>query len=830
MPDTTPAGAEFRLQCRFPASPAPILAGVAVTGRLDGLLFDQVLRQTYRNTAEQLIEVVYTFPLPAGAVLLGFAAELNGQRREGQIVARAEAEQTYEQALADGDAPVLLEALPGGLYTANIGNLRPDDEIVVEARFAQVLRIEQGRLRLAIPTTIAPRYGNPATGGLQPQQVPEVDLAAECPLDLSLFVAGSFAGATVECPTHAVRSRRMDGGLKLELSCGAGMDRDVVFLITPARSTAGFITAAVDAQSEQAPQVRAASFPLPTPHARERIALKLLVDCSGSMAGDSIASARRALLGVVNQLTEHDVVSLSRFGATVGTVLAPVRCTALVRRRLTMLIPQIAADLGGTEMAAALRATFALAGEASSDGVNADVLILTDGEVWNAPALAADARARGHRVFAIGVGSAPAESVLRDLAAASGGACSFATPGEALEQAAQRMVERIRATPWQGLRVDWGAEPVWQTELPHNLVGGDQLTVFAGFAQSPTASPRLVVDSDGRTPRELARVEAAFAAAPAIEGGVPADSLARLAAAQRLGRAIPADGLELALRYRLISRYTHCVLVHLRTAEQRSTGEPELHRVGAMLAAGWSATGSVGGSMDLCDFGDIGYTGPAGAVGTESFFDAMEVSFERTVVVPCRVAACPPMGHAVQHGGKIAPQSAAVPGLVDGGPMARSPARVRQPDLPAASLPPLPRLPVTRDGLRHWARQVGDILAGDTSTDAWRAYCEAWVLHPRLADVRAETAGWGIDDADFGLLLVHWLTRQAAPAVAANLGVTVQPSVRDALMAGLGRSLDTECFRRGLALLDAELGVPGTEPPPPSRLHRLRRALARAVG
>ena len=45
------------------------------------------------------------------------------------------------------------------------------------------------------------------------------------------------------------------------------------------------------------------------------------------------------------------------------------------------------------------------------------------------------ARASGHRVFAIGVGSSPAEGVLRSLAEATGGACEFATPGEALEAA-----------------------------------------------------------------------------------------------------------------------------------------------------------------------------------------------------------------------------------------------------------------------------------------------------------------------------------------------------------------------------------------------------------
>ena len=77
-----------------------------------------------------MLEVVYTFPLPHQAVLLGFASELNGARKAGTIVARREAERQYEAALVEGDAPVMLEALEGGLHTANIGNLEPGDEIV----------------------------------------------------------------------------------------------------------------------------------------------------------------------------------------------------------------------------------------------------------------------------------------------------------------------------------------------------------------------------------------------------------------------------------------------------------------------------------------------------------------------------------------------------------------------------------------------------------------------------------------------------------------------------------------------------------------------------
>ena len=53
---------------REAGSPNPVLTGVKADGRLDGVLFELALRQTYRNTSEKVLEVVYTFPLPHQAV------------------------------------------------------------------------------------------------------------------------------------------------------------------------------------------------------------------------------------------------------------------------------------------------------------------------------------------------------------------------------------------------------------------------------------------------------------------------------------------------------------------------------------------------------------------------------------------------------------------------------------------------------------------------------------------------------------------------------------------------------------------------------------------
>lgn len=372
--------------------------------------------------------------------------------------------------------------------------------------------------------------------------------------------------------------------MRMDLAPGAWLDRDVVFTVTPREPRPSLLVRADDAFDASAPVVMMAALQPPLGAPRERIALKLLVDCSGSMNGDSIASARAALRSVVAGLTERDHLSLSRFGSTVEHLFAPSPAKPRALGRLQSLIDCIQADLGGTEMEKALSAVFGLPHSAEHGG--ADVLLITDGEIWQAEEMIAAARKSGHRVFAIGVGSAPAEGVLRALAEATGGACEFATPGEALEAAAQRMLHRMRQPVFANARIDWSGAPAWSCGPVTCVFGGDTVIAFAGFNRPIQASAvRLLADdAQGRTV-ELARGEA--------DAPCPGDSLPRIAAARRITHDREIDPIGLAVQYQLMSKQTNCILVHQRTEADKATGQAELHRVSSMLAAGWGGLGTV---------------------------------------------------------------------------------------------------------------------------------------------------------------------------------------------------------------------------------------------
>ena len=707
----------FALSCRDGDAPAPVLTAVQAQGRLDAVLFELTLRQTYRNTSEQVLEVVYTFPLPPMAVLLGFASELNGERQDGVIVAKREAEQQYEESLEEGDAPVMLEAHGDGLHTANIGNLKPGDEIVLEARFAQLLSFEHGRLRVSIPTTIAPRYGHAERAGLQPQQVPLASLDSEYPLALTLTIGEALASATTECPTHRfTTSLGQNGSTRMDLAPGARLDRDVVVIVTPREPRPSLLIWADNTFDPSAPLVMMAALQPPTGAPRERIALKMLVDCSGSMNGDSIASARAALRGVVAGLTEHDRLSLSRFGSTVEHLFAPSLAKPQALRHLQPLIDGIQADLGGTEMEGALSAVFELPRSAEHSG--ADVLLITDGEIWQAEEMITAARRSGHRVFAIGVGSAPAEGVLRSLAESTGGACEFATPGEALEAAAHRMLHRMRQPVFTNVRIEWGSTPAWSSGPAPSLFGGDTVIALAGFSHPIQASAvRLLADDTQGKTVELARGEA--------DAPCPGDSLPRIAAARRIAQDTDTDVLALALQYQLMSKQTNCILVHRRAEADKATEQAELHRVSSMLAAGWGGLGSVRESA-------VSYSMESSVMFSRSMpsLDASDIRFS----------------------------------IADGG--LDVPAFLRKAG--SDQEPP---------SLEAMARSVGDHLAHGGQIEGLAASGEAMTLHADARQALDDVVQLGLSLEQAWLLLAHWNNSRTNGLADAELTTLLQPLV-----------------------------------------------------
>ena len=550
------------------------LRGVQASATIRDLFAEVEVAQAYENPSDANIEAVYSFPLPLGAVLLGLEVEIGGRRLAGQVVERRAAERRYEDAVTDGDTALMLETTQPGLYTLSLGNLMAREKAVVRYRYAMLLSWQGKRLRLLVPATIAPRYGDPAAAGLQPHQVPVESLRVEYPLALSVRIEGDLAEAEVASPSHSVATRRDGKALVVRVE-HAVLDRDFVLTLradTPASFCAG--------RSDGDGWTALASLHLPpAPEAADRpLALKIVIDCSGSMAGTSIAQARKAGLEILDRLAPADRFSVTLFGSAhrhlfPGLVPATPENLAVARQAFAALD----ADMGGTEMGKALRAAFAL-GLADGEAMSPALLLITDGEIWQSEALVAEARQTGHRAFTVGVGSAVAEGLLRGLAEGTGGACELVAPQEGMAERILAQFHRLRQPQLRDLAIAWPAQPLWQTALPAGLFAGDTLHVFAGFTSPVSGMVRATARRDAED------IEVACAVAESRSADLP-----RVAAARRMEELPDAEKLRLALAHQLPSSLTNYLVVAER--EVKAEDLPVLHRVPQMLAAGWGGTG-----------------------------------------------------------------------------------------------------------------------------------------------------------------------------------------------------------------------------------------------
>lgn len=566
-----------------------IMTGWSLKGDLQGIAFDAVIEQSFINSTGDHAEITYSFPMPWGAELLGLEAQVGDKVFIGNVIGKKESEAKYEEALSEGDSAILLERNADRDYTLNLGGIKPNEKVLITLRYGQLMRLTESGLRLTIPTTIAPRFGDPMhDAGLKPHQVTTSSVTAEYPFDLEINLHDNFADATVESPSHNIRvSGFVDRCRKISLAKAAFLDRDFVLLLTR-EGAVSVATVVPDYANPTHTMVLAAFKPELNSNAAKPVNVKILVDCSGSMKGDSIEAARRSLQAFVQGLSDQDHFSLSKFGSMamhrskgLWTATEPSKLAA------QRWIASLDADMGGTQMDVALIETFELS---SLD--SADVLLVTDGDIHMVDHVIEIAKESKHRLFIVGIGSSPSEANLRRMAEETLGACDFVAPGEDVGPAVTNMFTRLRSPVARNLSLTWSDDQVqaWQAPLEKIAYDGDTVYAFARFATHPIGSVSLsaMLDhSDVSTIIGSARISQQLYKRP---------DLSRLAMARSVNQLIESGnasvGQKLAVDYQLVTDRTNFFMLVDRGADKAEV-MPELHKIDQMTPAGFAGHGSV---------------------------------------------------------------------------------------------------------------------------------------------------------------------------------------------------------------------------------------------
>jgi len=586
-------------------------------------------RQRYRNDETKPVEAVYTFPLPTRGSVTGFSMTVNGRQLMGEVHEREDAFRRYDDAISAGHGSALLEQERPNVFTANVGNLLPGEETVIEIEYVEPLHGDEGAVRWTLPTLVAPRYmpGNPAGdrtahGTADPTtRVPDADRVSPpigtTPYGLTLeLVFDLGCEVEVESPSHEVRVERIAGSASTSsrtrvsfAQSSVALDRDVVVTAFPEKSA--FATAPIaSVVAHRAPGGGAGAFavslvPDLAGAAKRRDARQdvvFVLDRSGSMGGASMAEAKTALRLCLRQLREGDRFAVIAFDDAIET-LAPAMTTLApsTLRAADRWIDAIDAR-GGTEMLEPLVRAMELA----PSGI---IVLLTDGQVGNEDEIQTqllDKRVAA-RVYSFGIGTNVSDALLIGLAEKTGGAVEMIHPGERVDDKVVAQFARATAPRVTDLKLSFRGVDVGELAPadPEALIDGEPFTIFGTYEAAGIGAVEIRGNYEGErfhleVPLDLPETEQR----PAITklwAQARIRDLERAVLSGRRAESMKDRIVKLAKEHGVSSRYTSFVVVEKRTGDRRVNEQAETRVVPVNAPAGWSAfkgaagQGSAGG-------------------------------------------------------------------------------------------------------------------------------------------------------------------------------------------------------------------------------------------
>lgn len=542
------------------------------------------LTQVFANPADAPIEAVYVFPLPEDGAVGAMAMTIGARTIRADIRRRDEARAIYERARDRGRAAALLEQERPNVFTQSVANILPGEEIEVALTYDVLLAPADDVYELAIPTVVGPRYvpagvvdaDRVTPPGAAPGEPTGTTLALDVDLDAGLPIREVYS------PTHTiVTARRDDARYQVTLAEDALVaDKDFVLRWrVEVTSPALAVLAHKDAGAEVGHVALVLQPPAAAPDDPGPRELVFVVDTSGSMAGEPIALARRAMRYALERLDEDEAFRILVFADEVagfeGGRLFPAS-PRNVRKALSWINGLDAG--GGTEMIHAVRE--ALSGP-PDEGRTRFVCFLTDGYVANEEEILAvvdERRDPRSHLFSFGVGSSVNRYLLDGLAEHGGGVAHYLLLAEPPEPQIEAFYRQLETPMLAALTVTWDGVDVADAAPSRirDLFAGEPIVVTGRYRRGGKATVRVAGTRDGR---------AVTLRLPILlpDDGGDGDVLARLWARRRIAEldATQVAGetpevrdaiTAIALEHALMSRYTSFVAVEER---RRADGAPE---------------------------------------------------------------------------------------------------------------------------------------------------------------------------------------------------------------------------------------------------------------
>lgn len=438
-----------------------------------------------RNPTSTRREAELLVPVPDGAVVRGFSFQGSSAAPTAKLLPRAEAKKIYDEIVARAKDPAILELAGYNVVRSSVFPVEAGGTQKLRLTYEHLIDADQNRLDYVIPRSESVGY--------------------QTPWKVSVRIESKSPISTVYSPSHKLEVTRTSANV-VNVRLAGDVSREpghfrLSYLVQRDALTASMI-AYPDASIGGGYFLLLAGLPAKPLDGSEGTAMKrevtLVIDRSGSMAGEKFEQARQAAIQILNSLESGESFNLVVYSDTVELFSPePVVKTPESIERATAYVKSLRTASGTNIHDALLEALR----QKPAPGTLPLVLFLTDGLPTVGQTsekaireVATKLNPHNRRIFSFGVGFDVNTPLLENIASDTRGSATFVLPNENVEvkvaQAFRKLQGPILAEP-QIACVDSSLTAVassrvrelMPSKLP-DLFDGDQLVLFGQYRGS----------------------------------------------------------------------------------------------------------------------------------------------------------------------------------------------------------------------------------------------------------------------------------------------------------------------------------------------------------
>lgn len=488
---------------------------------ITGIVAEVKISQKFINDSDNWIqEGMYAFPVAHNAAVYQMKLKIGKRVIEGEIHEKQQAQAIYDQAVSEGLTASIVKQYRPNLFTTDVANIMPHEEIVVEISYQQSLTYDAGHIDFRLPLAIKSQYmqqrfladlENPNDQNLQEVVASSGVVTDNKSRSIHINLEAGFELSEIKSLYHDVNIQQSSQLQTIDLTDGQLYDTDDFVLrwhpLQGKEPIAAMFSEKLNGEEYVLMMLLPPKNTLKMEQKREMV---FIIDTSGSMMGDAMNAAKDALLFGLTQISSDDKFNVIEFNSFAKQLFThSVVASADNIDQAVDFIDAFRAD-GGTNMGPAL--SLAMQDEIENEYLK-QIIFITDGSVGNEAQLfkQINNEITQARLFTVAIGSAPNNYFMNKAALIGKGSYTNISNLNDVDVSMNELFVKLSSPALTDVVIDWNTDveqnprviPDLYTDQPiivtAKMQDNDPNVVLSGYANKTTWSVPFSLRKDGHS-------------------------------------------------------------------------------------------------------------------------------------------------------------------------------------------------------------------------------------------------------------------------------------------------------------------------------------------